>query len=170
MHIDSSLMTQTKDNKIIEGIINSFKTYGLGDIKHNRRRTITAFILSICFIDQLASFRYPKTVTDLSKRAEDFISEYIPVFSGLKLYSIFRHAIIHNYSSVRRYAVTNDKEFKKPFDKIKGVIIINTSALIKEITKGFKKLELELLTNGSDARKNAIARAKKHPPLMHKIV
>src|SRR5450432_457487 len=163
-------MPQTKEDKLIEDIIHPFKTYGLGDIKHNRRRTISAFILSICFIDQLASFRYPKTETDLSKRAEDFISEYIPVFSGLKLYTIFRHAIIHNYSSVRRYAVTNDKEFKKPFGKINGVIIINTSALIKELIKGFTKLELELLTNGSEARKNAVARAKKHPPLMHKIV
>jgi hypothetical protein len=163
-------MIQTKDDKIIEGIIHSFKGYGLGDIKHNRRRTISAFILSICFIDQLASFRYPKTVKDLSKRAEDFISEYIPVFSGLKLYTIFRHAIIHNYSSVRRYALTNDKDFKKPFDKAKGIIIINTNALIKEIVKGFNKLELELLTSDSEARKNAIARAKKHPPLMHKII
>ncbi len=153
-------MTQTKDDKLIAGIINSFKTYGLGDIRHNRKRTIAAFILSICFIDQLASFRYPKTMTDLSTRTESFISEYIPVFSGLKLYTIFRHAIIHNYSSVRRYAVTNDKEFKKPFDKINGVIVINTTALIKEITKGFNKLELELLTNGSEARKNALAQQK----------
>lgn len=168
--IETLLMTQTKDDKLIEGIIHSFKNYGLGDIKHNRKRTISAFILSICLIDQLASFRYPKMVTDLAKRAEDFISEYIPAFSGLKLYTIFRHAIIHNYSSVRRYALTNDKEFKKPFAKENGVIIINTNALIKEIIKGFNKLELELLTNGSEARKNAIARAKKHPPLMHKII
>lgn len=119
---------------------------------------------------QLKEDIFVVSVAVLSKRAEDFISEYIPVFSGLKLYTIFRHAIIHNYSSVRRYAITNDKEFKKPFDKINGVIIINTSALIKELVKGFAKLELELWTNGSEARKNAIARAKKHPPLMHKIV
>jgi hypothetical protein len=163
-------MTHTKDDKTIESIIRSFKVYGLDDIKHNRKRTISAFILSICFIDQLASFRYPKTKTDLSKRAEDFISDYIPAFSGLKMYTIFRHSIIHNYSSVRRYALTNDKEFKKPFDKVKSVIIINTNALIKDITKGFNKLELELLTTGSEARKNAIARAKKHPPLMHRII
>lgn len=163
-------MQQTKEDKLIEDIIHPFKIYGLGDIKHNRRRTISAFILSICFIDQLASFRYPKTETDLSKRAEKFISEYIPVFSGLKLYAIFRNAIIHNYSSVRRYALTNDKEFKKPFDKVNGVTIINTNTLIREIIKGFKKLEGDFLINGSDARKNAIARAKKHPPLMHKII
>lgn len=170
MRIGSLLMKESKDDKIIESIINSFKTYGLGDIKHNRNRTISAFILSICFIDQLASFRYPKNATDLSIRAEEFISEYISVFRGLKLYTIFRHAIIHNYSSIRKYALTIDKEFKKPFEKVNGVIIINTNALIKELIKGFSKLELELLTTGSSARKNAIARAKKHPPLMHKTI
>lgn len=99
-------------------------------------------------------------MTELSKRAEDFISEYILVFSGLKLHTIFRHTIIHNYSSIRRYAIPNDKGFKKPFDKANGVIIINTNALIKEITKGFNKFELELLTSCSEARKNSIARAK----------
>lgn len=163
-------MTPAQEQKKIEEIIHPFKTYGIGDIKHNRRRTISAFILSICFIDQLASFRYPKSETDLSIRVEKFITEYLPVFSGLGLYSIFRHAIIHHYSSVRRYALTNDKEFKKPFDKNKGVTIINTNALVKEIIKGFPKFEADLLTVGSDARKNALARAKKHPPLTHKVI
>ena len=78
----------TKDDKVISGIINSFKNHGIRDIKHNRNHPIAAFILSICFIDQLASFRYPLSATDLNNRVEAFISQYLPSFKGLNVYSI----------------------------------------------------------------------------------
>jgi hypothetical protein len=154
----------------IQQIVNSFKTYGIGDMKHNRRRTISAFIVSICFIDQLASFRYPTTDTDLNLRVEKFLKTYVPSYHGIGLYGIFRNAIIHHYSGKRRFGITNDKEFKKPHDLVNGMRIINTSYLIKEVIKGFKKLEIEFLTKGSDAQKNALKRARKHPPFLHKII
>lgn len=163
-------MQRVKDDEIISSIIHSFKHYGLGDIRHNKKRTISAFILSICFIDQLASFRYPTSENNVSDRVEFFLKQYISKFSGIGLYAIFRNAIIHHYSGKRKFALTNDKEFESPYKKINGTIIINTNILIKEITKGFKEFEADLQNLESEARKNAISRAKKHPPLMHKII
>ncbi len=157
----------TREDKIISEMIYSFKGYALGDIKYNRKKPIAAFILSICFIDQLASFRYPLSLIDLDLRCESFITEYLPRFKGIKMYSIFRKAVIHNYSGKRRFAVTNDRTFKKPHDTIKGKTIINTNELIKELIKGFKKFEAELLINGSDSRINALKRERKHPPFMY---
>lgn len=158
----------TEDEKI-KAIIHSLKTYGLGDIKHNRRRTIAAFILSISFIDQMAAFTY-HTEKTLNKRCEKFLKTYVPVYAGINLYRHFRNSIIHNYSSKGKYALTNDKTFKKPFDKINGVTVIQTTILIKEIIKGFDKFEKVLKKKGSSARKNAIQKFTKYPILMHKTI
>lgn len=68
----------------LETIIHSLEHYALGDIRHNRSRPIAAFILSICFIDQLSSFRY-KLRRDANKRPEDFIDDYMKEYSGLDL-------------------------------------------------------------------------------------
>jgi hypothetical protein len=157
------------DDEKIAAIIHSLKTYGLGDIKHNKSRTIAAFILGISFIDQMAAFTYRKGTT-LNKRCEKFLKTYVPVYAGLNLYRHFRNFVLHNYSSKGRYAVTNDKTFKKPFDKINGVVVINTTILIKEITNGFQKFEKTLRRKGSSARKNAIRKFKDFPILMHKTV
>lgn len=158
----------TDDDKI-KAIIHSLKIYGLGDIKHNRSRTIAAFILSISFIDQMAAFTYRKDKT-LNKRCEKFMKTYVPVYAGLNLYRHFRNFVLHNYSSKGKYAVTNDKTFKKPFDVINNVIVINTTILIKEITKGFEKFEKVLKKKGSNARKNAIKKFKDYPVLMHQTI
>ncbi len=162
-------MTPAEENRVINSIIHSLKTYGLGDIKHNRTRTISTFILSISFIDQTAAFTYRKEKI-LNKRCEKFITTYIPTYAGLNLYRHFRNFLLHNYSSKRKYALTNDKSFKKPFDRINNVIVINTSILIKEIIKGFSKFEARLKKKGSSVRKNALIRFKDYPVLMHKII
>lgn len=157
------------DDEKIKAIIHSLKTYGLGDIKHNRSRTISAFILSISFIDQMAAFTYHKDRT-LNKRCEKFFKTYVPVYAGLNLYRHFRNSVLHNYSSKGKYALTNDKTFKLPFDRQNGVIIINTNILIKEIIKGFAKFEKVLNKKGSNARINAIRKFKDYPILMHKTI
>lgn len=157
------------DDDKIKAIIHSLKTYGLGDIKHNRSRTIAAFILSISFIDQMAAFTYREKQT-LNKRCEKFLKTYVPVYSGLNLYRHFRNFLLHNYSSKGKYALTNDKTFKKPFDTINGVVAINTNVLIKEISKGFLKFEKAIKKRGSTARKNALHKFKGYPILMHKNI
>jgi hypothetical protein len=163
-------VTEIQKDKIISEIIASFEKYGLRDVRHNRNRPIAAFILSICFIDTLASFRYPLSINDSAIRSEKFITEYIPIFSSIALYQVFRNAAIHHYSGKRRYAVTNDKTFLVPFEKGKQFTTINTSILIKEIAKGFRKYKKHLLSDYDNARGNALNRNKKHPPFMHKVI
>ena len=162
-------MTEEEKDNIIEIIIHSFKNYGLGDIRHNKERTIAVFILSVCFIDQLASFRYPKNGS-LADRWEMFIDDYMPTYSGLKLYTFFRNTLLHNYSSRGKYALAGDNEFKEPFLKSNNSIIINTNEFINNIEQAFSKFELELKTINSAARKNAIIRYGTHPVLTHKTI
>lgn len=163
-------MTVAQKEKTIAGILNSFEKYGLRDIRHNRNRPIAAFILSICFIDNLASFRYPLAINDAAIRSEKFITEYIKPFSAIALYDVFRNAAIHHYSGKRKYALTNDKTFLAPFEIRKDFTTINTNLLIKEISKGFRKYKKHLLADFDNAQANALNRNKKHPPFMHKVL
>src|ERR1700753_1874869 len=53
-------------------IIRAFEGYALGDIEHNRSKPIAAFMLSICFLDQLSSFVYGLAIPN-AERAQDLI-------------------------------------------------------------------------------------------------
>src|SRR5687768_1095847 len=121
-------MLENEDD-VIEDLIHSFTTYGLGDIKHNTNKPIAAFILSICFIDQLASFRYMRKMS-LTDRWEKFIVDYMPTYSGMEIYKYFRNTLVHNYSSRGKFALTNEETFKEEYLKTRDTIIINTNAFI----------------------------------------
>ena len=153
----------------IEQILKSFEHYGLGDIKHNRGKTIAAFILSICFIDQLASFRY-RNKKGLSDQWESFIIEYMPTYRGLNIYTEYRNTLIHNYSTRGKLAMTNDPAFQEPFKKEKERLIINTSIFIEKLIEGFEKLKIDFSIPDSEANRNALKRSIKHPVVIHRII
>ena len=147
----------------IDTIINSFKRYGLGDIEYNKERTIAVFILCICFIDQLSSFRY--RIKGDAKRWEQFITDYMNIYEGLNIYIEFRNTLIHNYSSCGKFSLTNDHTFKKPFDKIGNNTIINTNIFIYNLKLAFDKFEKDIRIDKSEANYNVIRWSEKHPVL-----
>lgn len=151
----------------IEQIIHSFKTYGLGDIKHNKEKTIAVFILSICFIDQLASYRYKGK--NLADKWEQFIKDYMPMYAGLNIYKNFRNTLIHNYSGTDLFGLTNDTKITSPFIKDGIETIINTNIFIQNLEGGFNKFEKDVRTPNSEANYNAIKRSITHPVLTHTI-
>lgn len=157
-----------KQPQTIDQIINSFKHYGLSDIEHNRDRVIAAFILSICFIDQLASFRY--SLTGLAERWDKFIDNYMPVYSGKKLYVLFRNSLIHNYSSCGKFAISYGEDFKVEVDEINGITVINPYLFIDNLNKAFIILEQDFINNYDNAGDNAIKRSIKHPVLVTKNI
>jgi hypothetical protein len=154
------------EKTIINNLVDSFQSFGLGDIRHNSTKPIAAFILSICFIDQLASFRYLKRMS-LTDRWEKFIDDYMPVYSGLDIYKYFRNTLVHNYSSRGKFALSNEPTLTQPVTNHNGLIIINTDLFIDNIEKSFKTLEQEFYTDNSEAQKRALLWSKTHPVMTH---
>lgn len=152
----------------IEQIVSSFKDYGLGDIEHNKTNVIAAFILCICFIDQLASFRYNNN--GLEVRWNMFIDEYMPVYSGKRLYTNFRNSLIHHYSSCGKFGISYGDYFNKEIDTINGVTIINPYLFIENLNMAFIVLEQDFNSNKDGAKDIAIKRSIKHPVLISKNI
>lgn len=149
----------------IETIIHSLEHYALGDIRHNRCKPIAAFILSMCFIDQLSSFRY-KLLRNAKKRPEDFIEEYMKEYSGLDLYDMFRHTLIHNYSSQGRFDIDIRGNDDVPYADRNGKIYINTNVFIDRLEKAFKDVVRDFREIGREPYNNALERSMYHPVLI----
>lgn len=160
-----------KQAQSINQIIGSFEHYGLGDVKHNKTKTIAALILGICFIDQLASFRYNGIYKrNNAARWEKFVSVYMPVYKGLNIYSGFRNSLIHSYSGGYDYGTSNDENVIDPHFDHYGLRVINTNAFIIEIEKAFELYKTELLNVGSESNKNATEWSIENPVLVHNKV
>jgi len=149
----------------IDTIINSLEHYALGDIRHNRSKPIAAFILSMCFIDQLSSFRY-KLLRDPNKRPEDFIDDYMKEYSHLDLYDMFRHSLIHHYSSQGKFDIDNRGNEDVPYKKQNGIIYINTNVFIAYLEKAFINVVEDFRIIGEEAYNNALENSKYHPVLV----
>jgi hypothetical protein len=149
----------------IETIIHSLEHYALGDIRHNRSKPIAAFILSMCFIDQSSSFRY-KLLRDPNKRPEDFIDDYMKDYSGLDLYDMFRHSLIHNYSSQGNFDIDNRGNENVSYAKKNGIIYINTNVFIDYLEKAFIDVSGDFRRIGEEAYNNALERSMYHPVMI----
>lgn len=158
-----------KKSQSIDDIIFSLKGYGLGDIEHNKSRAISGLILSICFIDQLASLRYPKART-LAVNWERFIDEYMPIYSGKKIYTDLRNSLLHNYSGGGKFAIAYGDETKEEIFKHDDLIVISPSLFIKNLQKAFINFEQDLRANRDNAATNALKWSIKHPVLSSKEI
>lgn len=149
----------------IETIIHSLEHYALEDIRHNKSKPIAAFILSMCFIDQLSSFRY-KLLKDANKRPEDFIDDYMKEYSGLDLYDMFRHSLIHNYSSQGKFDIDNRGNDDVPYAKKNRITYINTNIFIEYLEKAFINVVKDFRKVGEEPYNNALERSMYHPVLV----
>lgn len=154
--------------EIIDQIIHSFTHYGLGDIKHNKSKTIAALLLSICFIDQLASYRYNKG--SLSDKWENFVTNYMKEYSGKNIYKDLRNSLIHNYSGNKKFAISNDELITEPHIEMDGITIINTNQFIKSVEKAILLFEKDMRIENSEAQINALKRYNKNPILAHRQI
>lgn len=154
-----------REKQEIETIVQSFKDYALGDIEHNRSRPIAAFILSLCFIDQLSSFRYDHK-TKYSRRApwifRDYMKAYDPI--GSKIYEYFRNGLIHNYSSKGKFDIDSVGYDDVAYFDDGKIIHINTNIFINHLENAFGELVKDFRT--IDSIKNRAEEASKHFPVM----
>jgi len=148
----------------IETIIKSFETYALGDIQHNKCKPIAAFILSICFIDQLSSYRYDYKIK-YSKRAPWIFRDYMKAYHhiGSQIYEYFRNGLIHNYSSKGQFDIDNVGYETVDYFENGDVIHINTNVFIKHLEDAFKTLCAEFRNPNSEANKNALETSRHFP-------
>lgn len=148
----------------IETIIKSFETYALGDINHNKCKPIAAFILSVCFIDQLSSFRYDYKIK-YSKRAPWIFRDYMKAYSriGSKIYEYFRNGLIHNYSSKGQFDIDNVGHENVAYEDDGNIIYINTNVFIEHLKNAFTELCVEFRDPNSQAHKNALETSKHFP-------
>ena len=148
-----------EDEQILQ-IIQALK-YAVGDIQHNKERTLSAFILCVCCVDALGALRFFKGKS--CKRWEDFVCIYMKDYKELGIYEKCRNKLVHSYTGNRKYAVTNDPTFNKPHDEIDGKLVVNTNYFIASIEKAFEIFQIELLDINSITRKNAIKWDNKYP-------
>lgn len=149
----------------IHKIIKSFEHYALGDIRYIKCKPIAAFILSMCFIDQIASFRY-KLLRDQNKRPEDFIEEYMNEYHGLDLYDFTRHTLIHHYSSQNKFDIDNRYYPNEPIHKTEKITYINTDVFVNRLESAFENAKKDFLDTNSEAYQNASIRSMYHPVLV----
>lgn len=149
----------------IETIIGSFETYALGDIRHTKPKPIAAFILSICFIEQLSTFLYEFDADD-SKKPERFFTDYMKEYKGINLYHKARHTLVHNYSSRGQFDIDNRGFEDVAYAEIGGVIHINTDVFIYYLEIAFGNVIKDFKKIGSKPYLNALENSMYYPVLV----
>lgn len=153
--------------QLIDVILHSFKRYGLGDIELAQPHPVGAFILCLCFIDQVASFRYSSKLSS-NVRANKLVKNYMPAYDKLRIdiYPMLRNSLIHHYSTTKEFDIDNRGYETVAFHDTGKVIHINTNVFITHLRNAFNDLENDFKIVGSEAYNNAIKRSKRHPVLV----
>jgi len=162
-------MKKANESQSIDTIIHSFEGYALGDIKYNKTKPIAAFILGILFIDQIASFRYSRG-TKSENRVRKFISRYMNEYEPLNLYENTRDSLAHNYSSKRRFGLTNDERVTFAWHKQREHFTINTDIFIRSLEKALHEVSKDFREIGSEAHTNATNRSIVCPVMVYKDI
>ena len=155
----------------ISYIATAFETYALGDIKKVQinKMPIAAFILSVCFIDQISGFIYDnrargqKSNTD---RAKKFVSEYLNKVSANPydkddLIELLRNKLVHNYSLSDRKMPKHQKyvldyeNLNLHLHKEDDIVVINIEGFINDLEKAFQLYKSQLIDN-VDLQKTAV--------------
>lgn len=169
----------------ISHIITAFETYALGDIRNvqQHQMPIAAFILCVCFIDQISGFIYDhklkgqKTSTERSKK---FVSDYLNNVA-LRLYDrddiidLLRNKLVHNYSLSDRKKPKHQKyvlEYENPqlhLHQEDDKVVINILGFINDLENAFKLYKSKVFTD-STLLKNAINQYDEYGILVHKEI
>ncbi len=149
----------------IETIINSFEKFAFSDIKYTQPKPIAAFILSICFIEQLSTFLYEFNAND-NEKPERFFRRYMPEYKDIDLYDKARHRLVHNYSSRYQFDIDNRGHENVPYKIINDVIHINTDVFIHYLEIAFEKAVKDLRIIDGERYNNALENSKYYPVLI----
>lgn len=149
----------------IQTIIYSFENYALGDIRYAKPKPIAAFILSICFIEQLSTFLYEFNADD-AKKPERFFEEYMEEYKGINLYHKARHTLVHNYSSRGNFDINNRGNEHVPYIIMNDVIHLNTDVFINYLENAFEKAKIAFSKVDGEQYKNALEASKYYPVLV----
>lgn len=159
---------QQPDDQKIADIITAFETYALGDIKHNieTHKPVAAFILSSCWIDQVALFVYNHNEENLDQHYKSFIKTYLNKYVELDLYTNLRCKLVHSYSVGVTTRITTEDEIYDNHTLTTNANFITAKTLYKDLKEAWGKVKNELLTNGSKTRENALKRFDISPTLI----
>lgn len=152
-------MTIDKD-KFINGLWNSLHDMAFLDIirASDGKSKMGAFILSSCFIEYLAGFRYGKETN--GNDYKDFVKNYLPQYHKDKLYKDLRCKLVHNYTEGGSYTFVdkNSSLHGKPTTDNKTVL--NLENFVSDIEKAMEKYFNELRSDDK-IFKLAVKRYKK---------
>lgn len=137
-------------DKFISFLWHSLHEMAFLDIKRasNGKSKMGAFILSSCFIEYLAGFRYGKETS--GKDYKNFITNY---FNGKydpeKLYKDLRCRLVHNYSEGGTYTfIDNHPELHKKITQ-DGKIVLNLEDFVSDIEAVLKLYFNELKSDNA---------------------
>jgi hypothetical protein len=146
----------TDEEKIIENIIQFLKDQPLTDITYSMKdRPMAAFILASCFIDLLGAYRY--NISKNRKRWAAIVDAYMYPGKGKDLFTTLRSDLVHNYSLKKFQVNSNNVTW------LSNNNTVNIITFVDDLVIAFEKIVVEFRSEGSEARKNAIAWDKKYP-------
>ena len=169
----------------ISHIVTAFEKYALGDIKNvqKNKMPIAAFILCVCFIDQISGFVYDnklKGQKDSTGRSKKFVSEYLnkvaqKPYDKDDIIDLLRNKLVHNYSLSDRKIPKHQKymlEYENPqfhLHKDGDNVFVNIVGFINDLENAFKLYKSQLLSD-NNFQKIAIAHYDEYGILVHKEI
>lgn len=171
--------------KKISYIITAFETYALGDIRkvQQNEMPIAAFILGVCFIDQVSGFIYnakkrgQRTNTD---RAKKFVEEYInkvasKPYDNDELIELLRNKLVHNYSLTDR-KIPNHRRYQLEYFNPKfhlysqdDIVFINIDGFVTDLENAFQYYKKNLMDDEA-LQKNALEHFNEFGILVHRQI
>jgi hypothetical protein len=139
--------SQIHKDKFIENLWCSLYEMAFLDIKRaiNGNSKIGAFILSSCFIEYIAGYRYGKLTT--GKDYKYFVENYLSQYNKENLYQDLRCKLVHNYSEGGSYVfVDNQPNLHLTLTRC-NKIYINLEDFVNEIENSLKRYFNELKAN-----------------------
>jgi len=175
-------MIQTATQKI-SFITTAFESYALADIRKVQKNNmpIAAFILGVCFIDQVSGFIYDskkrgqRTNTDRSKK---FVAEYLNKVASKpyekdELIELLRNKLVHNYSLTNR-KIPNHRRYQLEYFNPKlhlysqgDIIFINIDGFVTDLENAFQQYKKNLLHDAA-LQKNALEHYDNFGILVHR--
>lgn len=152
-------MTIDKD-KFIKSLWHSLHDMAFLDIKRasGGKSKMGAFILSSCFIEYLAGFRYGKETS--GNDYKNFVKNYLPQYNKDKPYKDLRCKLVHNYSEGGSYTFVDNKASLHGKSTADNKIVLNLENFIDDIESALKKY-FEALKSNENLFKLAIKRYQK---------
>lgn len=156
------------DAQKIQDIITAFGIYALGDIEKNieSENPIAAFILSSCWIDQVALFVYNHNEQNLNQHYQNFIVQYLTKYADMDLYTNLRCKLVHSYSIGPNIRLGRDEDHVESKSRKSNPNLITIIAFYKDLKKAWEIIKNELLTIGNKSRENALLRFNISPTLI----